>query len=877
MHPGGRLRSRRPPGVPGDQTATQPPAQSCRPSWNGRSSRGTGRGGAELPLPSADVAGGVAGDAGSWGPHRVPNRVRWTLGFAVLLVVAFVVSLLVRRTGSYYTPVDGWGVVLLEFTMGNFCIARYFEGSWRASNPVARLFPLIMGMACISWALGDLVLTIESLGGATPSTPSLADLFYVGFFPLCFLAFALLIRRGNRSSLLATSLDGLIAGLGVAALSAAFVVAAVIRVTGGGKLAAATNLVYPMGDLLLLALAVGGLLVLPKGFRPFFVIICVALTANAIGDGFNLLQPMSRFGYVANGAAWPISLTLIAVAVTILPPRVESPVTERVAGFALPAFGAAISMGILVAASFWHIGRPAIALATVTLFVASVRLALTLREAHSLKTARFRSLIDKTWDLIAVTEADLRIAYITPSAERILGYPSGDLEGRPFTELVHPDDSGMVIEQLVGLTDAGTVVFEVRMRHADGHWRTVDWTAADLLDDPSVNGYVLNGGDVTEARQAAHDLVAARDAALVASKTKSQFVSMMSHEIRTPMNGVIGLTDLLLETALDEEQLELASGVKLSAESLLVIINDILDFSKIEAGKLEIEESALSVPNVVDDVGRILAGTAHAKGIELLVDMQPDVPTALLGDGTRIRQVLLNFGANAVKFTSGGEVVIRVRMLHQNSERVALHFDVVDTGIGIAQQDQERLFSAFAQADSSTTRKFGGTGLGLTISRQLVELMGEGSVSRAPPGRDRPSGSSSRCDARTTCRPTRGPGTRARSPVSARWSWTTMRPTAGSSASSCSPGASRPWRPPTDTRRSSSRSPRPRTAAVRSGRGRPEHARHGRPRAGRHAEGGSRHRADHALPPELLRPSARGRRIASHRVRRQPHQARPLL
>ena len=678
----------------------------------------------ELPLPSADVAGGVAGDAGSWGPHRVPNRVRWTLGFAVLLVVAFVVSLLVRRTGSYYMPVDGWGVVLLEFTMGNFCIARYFEGSWRASNPVARLFPLIMGMACISWALGDLVLTIESLGGATPSTPSLADLFYVGFFPLCFLAFALLIRRGNRSSLLATSLDGLIAGLGVAALSAAFVVAAVIRVTGGGKLAAATNLVYPMGDLLLLALAVGGLLVLPKGFRPFFVIICVALTANAIGDGFNLLQPMSRFGYVANGAAWPISLTLIAVAVTILPPRVESPVTERVAGFALPAFGAAISMGILVAASFWHIGRPAIALATVTLFVASVRLALTLREAHSLKTARFRSLIDKTWDLIAVTEADLRIAYITPSAERILGYPSGDLEGRPFTELVHPDDSGMVIEQLVGLTDAGTVVFEVRMRHADGHWRTVDWTAADLLDDPSVNGYVLNGGDVTEARQAAHDLVAARDAALVASKTKSQFVSMMSHEIRTPMNGVIGLTDLLLETALDEEQLELASGVKLSAESLLVIINDILDFSKIEAGKLEIEESALSVPNVVDDVGRILAGTAHAKGIELLVDMQPDVPTALLGDGTRIRQVLLNFGANAVKFTSGGEVVIRVRMLHQNSERVALHFDVVDTGIGIAQQDQERLFSAFAQADSSTTRKFGGTGLGLTISRQLVELMG---------------------------------------------------------------------------------------------------------------------------------------------------------
>ena len=134
------------------------------------------------------------------------------------------------------------------------------------------------------------------------------------------------------------------------------------------------------------------------------------------------------------------------------------------------------------------------------------------------------------------------------------------------------------------------------MQHANGVWRIIDWTATNLLDDPSVHGYVLNGGDVTEARQAAEDLVAARDAALVASRTKSEFVSTMSHEIRTPMNGVIGLTDLLLETDLDDEQLELASGVKVSAESLLVIINDILDFSKIEAGKLEIEESAFDLP-----------------------------------------------------------------------------------------------------------------------------------------------------------------------------------------------------------------------------------------------------------------------------------------
>ena len=549
---------------------------------------------AASPVGPTEALGAVAGQLDESATHRVPTRVRWTLGIAAALVVAYFISLLVRSTGSYYTPVDGWGVAMFELTMGNICLARYFEGSWRSSNSVARLFPLIMGVACISWALGDFALTTESLGGATPPIPSVADVFYVAFFPVCFLGFALLIRRGNRGSLFVTSLDGLIAGLGVAALSAAFVVAEVIRVTGGGSLAAATQLAYPLGDLLLLALCVGGLLVLPRGFRPFFAIACIALGANAIGDTFNLLQPTSRFGYVANGVAWPISLTLLAIAVWILPPKVENHGFDRVAGFALPAFGVAISMGVLVAASFTHIGRPAIALATITLLVASVRLTLTVREAHSLKTARFRSLIDKTWDLITVIESDLRIAYITPSAERVLGYAPSDLEGRPFTELLHPDDSRMVIEHLMGLTDdRDTADFEVRMRHANGEWRICDWTAANLLDDPSVNGYVLNGGDVTEARQAAEDLVAARDAALVASRTKSQFVSTMSHEIRTPMNGVIGLTDLLLETELDDEQLELATGVKLSAESLLVIINDILDFSKIEAGKLEIEESAL--------------------------------------------------------------------------------------------------------------------------------------------------------------------------------------------------------------------------------------------------------------------------------------------
>jgi two-component system, sensor histidine kinase and response regulator len=670
-------------------------------------------------------ASGAPGDArNAPAPYRVPVQIRWVLGVASVLVAALVISLIVRPVGSYFGPVDGWAVALLEIAVGGVCLSRYFEHSWRTSNPVGRLFPLVLGAACMSWGIGDFALIF--VGGPNAPVPSVADGFYTGFFLLAFAGFAILIRRGNRSSLLATSLDGLVAGLAVAAVSAAFVVSDVIRVTQDARLAAVTELVYPLGDILLLALCIGAFAVLPRGYRPFFSIASVALATNAVGDAFNLLQPNSRFGYVANGAAWPISITLLAIGAWVLHADIERPRVDRVPGFTLPSIGALIGLLVLFLASIAHIGRPAVGLATATLLVAGVRLILTAREVHALKSARFISLIDKAWDLIVVAEDDLRIAYVTPSSERVLGYAPGDVEGRAFADLVHPDDSRVLLQHLTGLPEDGSEAasFEVRMRHASGDYRVIAWNAANHLHDVSVKGYVMNGGDVTEARKAAADLVAARDAALVASKTKSEFVSMMSHEIRTPMNGVIGLTELLLETKLDKEQVELASGVKVSAERLLVIINDILDFSKIEAGKLEIEEAPLDVHGVMDDVGRILAGMAHGKGLELLVDVQPDVPVSLLGDGTRIQQILLNFGSNAVKFTHEGEVIIRVKMLHENADRVALRFDVSDTGLGIAPEDQERLFRAFTQADSSTTRKYGGTGLGLTICRQLVELMG---------------------------------------------------------------------------------------------------------------------------------------------------------
>jgi two-component system sensor histidine kinase/response regulator len=344
---------------------------------------------------------------------------------------------------------------------------------------------------------------------------------------------------------------------------------------------------------------------------------------------------------------------------------------------------------------------------------------------------RTRLILESSAEGIFGTDTDGRITFVNPAACRMLGFSTGELIGQPSHATFHhhrPDGSDYPKEQcpMYAAYTRGQAsrIDDEFLWCKDGSGLPVEYGATPMLKDGVVIGAVISFTDITLRKQQEKEILAAKEKAEEATQMKSMFLANMSHEIRTPMNAIIGLSHLALKTQLTPKQRDYVAKVHNAGTSLLAVINDILDFSKIEAGKLDLETTDFKLDEVIGSVTTLTAQKAHEKGLEFLAHVAPGIPEFLRGDPLRLGQILTNFVNNAVKFTEQGEIRLDIGLVERTGEKVQLKFAVHDTGIGMTKEQAAKLFQPFTQADMSTTRKHGGTGLGLTICLRLVELMG---------------------------------------------------------------------------------------------------------------------------------------------------------
>ena len=339
-----------------------------------------------------------------------------------------------------------------------------------------------------------------------------------------------------------------------------------------------------------------------------------------------------------------------------------------------------------------------------------------------------RAVIDGLPDLIYIKDTESRFLLANPAQRKFLtGKTDADVIGDTDVSFFPKETAAGFFndEQEIIRTGLSVVSQAERMRDFDGNDVWILTTKVPFRDrDGNVAGIIGIGRNVTAQKQIEGEMIKARAQAEAANRAKSEFLANMSHEIRTPLNGVIGMTELALDTELTEEQREYLDTVRLSASTLLNVINDILDFSKIESGKIDIEKVDFDLRECVETTLKTVVHLAEEKGLELLCDIAPEAPMTVRGDSTRLGQMILNLVGNAIKFTIEGQVAVKVEVEPQTGEGTVLHFTVSDTGIGIPKEKQAAIFESFTQVDASTTREFGGTGLGLTITSRLAAIMG---------------------------------------------------------------------------------------------------------------------------------------------------------
>ncbi len=335
-----------------------------------------------------------------------------------------------------------------------------------------------------------------------------------------------------------------------------------------------------------------------------------------------------------------------------------------------------------------------------------------------------RSLIESNIDALMTSDASGIITDVNKQTEALTGCTRDELIGSPFKDyFTDPERAEAGIRRV--LSEKKVTDYELTAHARDGKKTVVSYNATTFYDrNRNLQGVFVAARDVTERNRVEEELRVAKAAAESASRTKSEFLASMSHEIRTPMNAIIGIADLLAKTPLTVEQDKFVRIFRRAGDNLLNLVNDILDLSKVEASQLEIERTEFSLGEVLEKVNEMVVVKSREKGLNLIFEIASDTPSDLIGDPSRLQQILLNLLGNAIKFTESGEVALRVTRDGKASVPTALRFTVTDTGIGIPAEKLTQIFERFTQADSSTTRRFGGSGLGLTISKRLVELMG---------------------------------------------------------------------------------------------------------------------------------------------------------
>ena len=329
-------------------------------------------------------------------------------------------------------------------------------------------------------------------------------------------------------------------------------------------------------------------------------------------------------------------------------------------------------------------------------------------------------------DFVLVTDLSGRLTWVNDAVLDRSGWTRDELLGRSWELFLPPSTPPGLAERVVRETRAGGFRGDVRNVTRAGEEFWVALKTSVLRKDGQPHRFVAISRDIGQRKRAEAELTAARDAAEAASRAKSEFLANISHEIRTPMNAVIGMAGLLLDTALTPEQRDYVETIRTSGDTLLTLLNDVLDFSKMESERLELESRPFSFRDAVEDCFDLVAPQAAGKGIDLAYRVDPSVPAMLLGDVTRVRQVVLNLLSNAVKFTQAGEVLLRASARRDGERSHRVEIVVRDTGVGIPPERLDRLFRSFSQVDPSTTRQFGGTGLGLAICKRLAEKMGGG-------------------------------------------------------------------------------------------------------------------------------------------------------